>query len=322
MGTGLDATLDMGGDSRSPLAARLLAVLWQRKLVVFAWMMVGVGLAVAYLNIARQTYSTELRVTAAASSSNAISNRLGNLGGLAAVAGLPLGGSNKAEPFDLWIEALHSRQVADVLARDPRIMRTIFEQEWDATRSAWRQPSPGVLSAVRTVIGLPPKAWRAPDGARLQAYLQKEVVVGKNAKSPITVIGYRSEDPEFGTYLLQKLYVASDGVVRARSLAQAKDYRDYLTSVLPTVELADVRQSLASALADQYEIVMMASSSTPYAALQVGAPQASLTPTSPKVAISLLLGLLLGLFVGVAAALIDVGATLRQIRAAPAPIQA
>lgn len=312
----MDAILDKGGHAGSPLLARLLAVLWQRKLVVLAWMVVGLGVAIAYLNVARQTYSAELRVTAAASSSNAISSRLGNLGGLAAVAGLPLGGSNKAEPFDLWIEALHSRQVADVLARDPRIMQTIFETEWDPATSSFKQPEAGLLSGVRMMLGLPARTWRAPDGARLQVYLQKEVLVGKNAKSPITIIGYRAEDPEFGTYLLQQLYLASDQDVRARSLAQAKDYRDYLTTVLPTVDLADVRQSLAKALADQYEIVMMASSSAPYAALQVGAPQASLVPTSPRVAISLLLGLLLGLLVGVAAALIDVGATIRQIKAA------
>lgn len=296
-------------DDRFPDLSSILVVVWQKKLLVGAVILASLLAGILYLWIVNPTYTVEMRVTAAASSSNSIANRLGNLGGLAAAAGLPIGGSSKAEPFDLYIEALTSREVADELARDPRIMKTIFAREWDANTGHWKSPPVSPGQWVKSLLGHGEAHWRAPDGARLRDYLQRKILVTKSAKSPITLIGYDVTDPDFGIYLLARMNQSADNDVRRRALEQANDYKAYLASVLPTVELADVRRSLADSLTQQYEAVMMARSSVPYAAAAIGAPQASLAPTKPKVAITLAICLLLGTIIGIAVAVIDFGGT-------------
>src|SRR4051812_42947008 len=84
----------------------LTARLWQRKLVVGVTIIAVFALAVLYLNLTVPTYTGELKVTAASSSQPSLSSRLGNLGGLAAIAGVSVGMPSKAEPFDLYIQAL------------------------------------------------------------------------------------------------------------------------------------------------------------------------------------------------------------------------
>lgn len=286
-------------------AANLLVLVWQKKWRVVGAMVVALLLGIAYLNIATPIYTTELRVTAAASSTNSIANRLGSLGGLAAAAGLGISSSSKAEPFDLYLDALTSREVADRLAADPRIMRTIFKREWDEARGGWHDPGKSPVQILRSVllIGNPP--WRAPDGARLRDYLQREIVITKSNKTPITLVGYDARDADFGTYLLARMNEQADYQVRSRALKQAMDYQDYLTSILPTVVLAEARRSLADSLTEQYEAVMMARSTVSYAATALSAPQASIAPTKPKAVIVLVVSLLLGLIVGILLAIID-----------------
>lgn len=293
----------------------VLAKVWQRKFVVLACILAGLLAAVVFLNVVKPTHGVEMRVTAAASSQNGIANRLGNLGGLAAIAGLPIGGSSKAEPFDLYLEALKSRELAGQLARDPRIMRTIFAKEWSARDQRWVRPAPGVAAVVKTGLGLGSPVWRAPDAARLQDYLAREILVTKNAKTPVTVVEYDAVDPQFGVYLLTAIDAAADRQIRSRALRQAVAYRAYLAETLPTVALAEVRRSLADALSEQFETIMMASSDdVPYAAVSLGTPAASVLPTKPKITIVLAVGLIAGLMLGVIAALVDFPQLVRQIR--------
>jgi uncharacterized protein involved in exopolysaccharide biosynthesis len=291
---------------QTPDAIGVLLVVWQKK-----WLVAGIVLAsllagIVFLNLATRTYTTELKVTAAASSANSIANRLGNLGGLAAAAGLSIGGSSKAEPFEMYLEALTSRNVADTLAKDQRIMTTIFARDWDPAAKQWQQPSATPAELVKSFIGVADPPWRAPDGARLQNYLERRLVVTKSVKSPVTIIAYDAQDPAFGLHLLQQLNRAADDEVRQRALLQANEYKAYLSTLLPTVAIADVRSSLAASLTEQYEAVMMAKSSVPYAAVALGGPKASLAPTKPKVAIVLALAILLGVVIAVSIAVFDI----------------
>ena len=300
-------------------AISILVLVWQRKWIVAACVAMAFFAGIFYLRNSTPIYTIELRVTAASSSSNSIGSRLGNLGGLAAAAGLGIGTSSNAEPFDLYLEALTSRGVADKLAADRRVMTKIFSREWDDRRQTWVAPPLTMAQTVKSVLGIGEKAWRPPDGARLRDYLQRELVIIKSAKSPVTAIGYDARDPDFGIYLLTRIDEYADLQVRTRALQQARDYQAYLASVLPGVLIADARRSLANSLVQQYEAIMMAQSSLSYAAVALSAPQASVGPTKPKTIIVIALSLLLGLVAGLVIALVDFGGIATRVRGLDAP---
>ncbi len=92
------------------------------------------------------------------------------------------------------------------MARDHKLMRTLFAAEWDASARTWRQPSSLIGSLRRTVtgvLGLPQFGWHAPDAGRMQAYIADTVTIRQSVKTPIATLAYDNADPKFAVRLSQ-----------------------------------------------------------------------------------------------------------------------
>jgi uncharacterized protein involved in exopolysaccharide biosynthesis len=273
-------------------------------------MAVGLALGVLFMHGVAAKYSAELRVTAADTTSQQPSGRSGGLGGIAALAGVSLNSQDGASPFQLYINGLSSRALADQLARDKRIMRTIFHDEWDRDAGRWVKPAGVARTLLRTLKGLAgsDSIWRAPDAARLQQYLDDEIeVVEPGAKAaPITVISYHHSNPDFARYMLDRINAAADMIVRRQAQARASSNIRYLSQRLETIALPEHRRALADSLAAQEQALMIASSSLPYSLTVVQAPTASGRPVWPDLGQALATGLLLGALAGATLALCDI----------------
>ncbi len=301
----------MGTTSREEMdlfeiARRMLAGKW--------WITgcAGAGLlgSVLFLHSATPEYRTEMHVAPAASSSGGKS-QLGGLGGLAAMAGVSLGGSSQSvTPFDLYLETLTSRALAEALAKDNVVMRTVFKAEWDEGGQHWREPSSLARSAVKGIgsaLGVKRSPWRAPEAAELQEFIRRNVVVKRpDAKdAPITKLTLDSENPKFASYLLDHMSRIADERVRRNNLKTASSYAAYLSQKLRTEMVAEYRRDLSQALAEQEKSIMMASSSTPYAAMIIEEPTTATKPVRPNSILVLLLGLAGGAMLGCIIALIN-----------------
>ena len=78
-----------------------LLIVWQRKWVVLAATIIGVLLAIAYLNVAQYEYRAELRVTSADSSRTPTLANVAQTLTLSPASALGLGGESSATPFDI-----------------------------------------------------------------------------------------------------------------------------------------------------------------------------------------------------------------------------
>jgi hypothetical protein len=266
--------------------------------------LLGLAAALIYLNLQTPRYTAMLRVTPAASTQGSLSGTLGRIGSLAAIAGVPMRqGSESATPFELYLDRVRTREIAVELAKDPRLMQTIFETEWDSSSRTWRE-RPGLLRPVRNLVyglaGQAPPPWKAPEADRLHEYLQKKValVAPRPKDPPISSLVYEHKDPAFAVYLLQKLHAQSDADVRAASLARARQYADHLALKLASTDIAEHRRTLSEALLEQERAIMMATAAGPFAAVPTEAPAASRRPTSPQIIPVLALGLALGFVAG------------------------
>lgn len=284
--------------NRSPIdLASLLRIFWHRRLIILVAMAFGLLLSIILLHTATYRYTIELRVTPASNSGSAAGG--GNVSGLAAIAGIKMGNAQPAAPFELYLEALHSHEVAAMVARDPAIMRRLFSSEWDSSSRKWVQPrANGVLKAVKALLGVPNYAWEAPDAARLQDYLAATIKVTQNPESPIVVVSYEDPDPSFGVRLLSSADRAADALLRAKALDRTSSNIAYLAQKLNSVQLAEHRMVLAQTLAEQERARMMANSRGAFAADPFGPPTSSLRPTRPQPITTLAAGLVGGLFFG------------------------
>lgn len=259
---------------------------------------VSVLLAILYLNFASYTYTAQIKIIPVQSTSSGFGRQLG---GIASIARMNLPPENSVAPFDLYMEELHSRTVADQLSNRQDLMLTIFGGEWDREHGQWRQPDSlirPVSRFVKTLLGMPISAWHAPDGARLQQYIASTVIATEELKKATVTISFNHPDPKFAVAFLSALHQTADSIVRKRALEKATQYIDYLNVKITTVTVAEYRAALTNLLMEQEKTRMIASSSLPYAAELIDFPYASVGPTKPRGLLILIGAIFLGLAAG------------------------
>lgn len=305
MTVGMQQAEDLSADAAGSWLKGVVATLRQRSWLIALVAAVFLLAAIIYLRTADYTYSAELRV-APAPTSTRDSNSLGALTSLATLTGATLE-SIPVTPFRLYVEGVYTREVATRLAQDPALMHQVFADEWDAGSRQWREPSrPGLAlrDGLYRLLGVPVTRWSPPDAARLQGWIATNVGLNQTPKTPIVTLGTTSTDPAFAKAFLLRLHMTVDGWLRERTLLRTRNNIDYLTQRLPTVSLADHRQALFVTLSDQQQREMTARNPAAYAAETFGNPTASTRPTSPRQLPTLALALALGVIAGIAAALL------------------
>lgn len=300
-----DAAADVAPATTVDLLA-FVAYLRKRIWWLAAAMLAGLLLAFAYLNVATPKYAATLRVSPAAAGGGGLGGALGQLGGIAAMAGIDVrqGSSSGASPFDLYLDTLRSRHVADLLAKDQRLMQHIFISEWDPSTGQWRERRSVLRSAykvVKQIAGQPGPEWHPPAGGELADYLSKKVVIQapKPKEPPVTSLLYEDQDPAFAAMLLDRLSAVADDSVRQRTLVRATTYARYLENRLKVTDNVDQQRRLSEILLDQERAIMMAGSSVPFAATPSEPAVPSQRPVRPNVVTTLFVGLLVGAIVGV-----------------------
>ena len=294
----VDATADASIDLLEFLGFARRRLRW-----VLAAVLLGGLLALAFLNIATPQYSATLRVSAA-SSGGGLGGALGQLGGIAAMAGLDLaqGSGAAASPFELYLDKLRSHANAKALARDPEVLRHIFFKEWNAEQRRWQEPDTLVRNfdnALRRIAGQP-RDYHPPGADELAAYLTDKVGVtaAKPKDPPLTTIYYEDRDPAFAAMLLNRMHGLADDTVRRLALRRAVENSKFLAGRLAAAQNVEQQRSLAQILLDQERQIMMASSSVSFAATPSEPAVASPEPVRPKVPTTIIAGLLLGGLVG------------------------
>jgi len=279
---------------------RRLAKGW---VTIVAALAIALTAAVIYLNLSTYEYAVAMRIAPVATSGgDGLSSRFASLGGLAAVAGVSLPDSGGSASFKLYVESLHSRDVANILSRDPALMHKVFVREWDDRAKAWRLPS-GIFHdatvAIKSLLGLPILPWAPPSAARLQQWMQEKIGVEQNIKTPVVTVTLSSDAPVFAAHFLDRLGSTVDELLRERALLRTNEYIQYLSQRMATITLAEQRVAVAQALGEQERIKMAASSDRPYAAEVFDHPSASDRPVSPSPAKVLTIALVLGLVSGI-----------------------
>lgn len=267
--------------------------------LIAAFVLCGLVFSIIYLERANYRYSIDYRVNPTEMDTSSLTKKFG---GLAAMAGISIGGDKASSPFDLYISAIYSPEVAKILAKDPEIMKGAFEKEWDPGANAFEPPSgamPSVVAQVKSVLGIPVYPWESPDAARLQEYIEKNVLIVKDQKKSLTTLSMEDKNPAYASHLLTSIHRAADNVIRERALNRSTQYINYISEKLREVSLAEHREALAETLGEQERVRMMSSSNLPYAAEPLGAPIVSLRPTSPKPGLILALGVIMGGALGV-----------------------
>ena len=271
---------------------------------------IGVFLILALIDLhtTPSVFAVKMQVTPVQGAGDQASSRSNSLSSLAQLAGLNLSPSSgqSASQFITYVDSMHSRDLADDLAKNKELMKAIFSREWDEQSQTWQEPRPSILEFVKgalmQLLGSRPLPWQPPDGARLQEFLTGSdgLQIIKDIKRPdLVTIEYDTSNTQFGIQLLNAVNQAANDHLRKKALLRATQYIDFLSKELNTVTVAEHRMAIMQALSEQEKFKMKrVARLRPTRPNYFDKPWASLTRLSPKPGEAYLLAILKGLLVG------------------------
>ncbi len=144
-----------------------------------------------------------------------------NLSGLASLAGVNLQRSQATSPFVLYLQVLHSRDIADWVQHNHPIMVRLFPARWDASSQTWRVPknlAADVVRSVKGMIGMGTAENAEPSVAEVEKLLGDKLSIVENRRDSLADLSFADKDPKFAVDFLRNLSGAADNLIsRSRS---------------------------------------------------------------------------------------------------------
>ena len=213
--------------------------------------------------------------------------------------------TKSATLFNVYLQSLRSRAVADELATCQAVMKTLFRTQWDGAQNRWREHT-GTFDRMRrvlqTALGWPAAAWQPPGGAQMQKFLGRNLVVRRNLKEhDFATVELETSQPEIAQWVLVLLNQAANDRLRPAAMSGKSPRGSTLppggpakSGALAGCEMQSQPQFAISAPDDISDPV-----ADPVAAQLLGAPSIRPDPTNTPLK-SVLTALLLGAAAGVA----------------------
>jgi hypothetical protein len=297
---------------RFPSQQELMTAVFRRWKLVCLCALLGLAWGINGLHSAPYLYSVQLTVTPAqrGTASNAG-------GGLAALVNLAMPSGDNGSDFSLYLDLLKSRNIADELAKDPRIMQTLYGGEWDEASQSWKEHPetrrwPLAMKQFWDFLGYPSVPWHEPNGESMLSFIDGMVNIELDPRKPyMAKIVMNSGDKEFAIQFLTKLHKTADEMLRQRALKRTTNYIAYLSNTLSKVTVAEHRFALTQALSEQEKAAMIAQSGTPFAAEVLEEPWANSYPSSPQTFQTLVRWAFIGAALGSLLALLLWGASMK-----------
>jgi uncharacterized protein involved in exopolysaccharide biosynthesis len=229
--------------------AVLMRLLWSRRLLLASIVVVFVGLAVAAAFVLTPYYRSSALLVPAEVETSGMSSLLGNmgeLGGLAALAGLDFGRNANSAAESLAV--LRSRSFTEAFLRDLDLMPVLFADEWDASAKRWRDPDD------------------APTMSDGYKYFDQELrTVQQDIRTGLVTVRVDWRDPELAAQWTNALVDRLNAEMRRRAIERTNAAVKFLEEELARTVIVDTRTAIGRLMETQINQRMLANVTEEYA---------------------------------------------------------
>lgn len=226
-----------------------------------------------------------------------LTSMLGDLGGLASLAGLAL---KSDETTVESIALLESRQFTESFIRDNGLLARLYRNRWDAEHSRWRvhwwSDAPTVYDAYR----------------RFDRKIRRVV---EDKKTGVVTLDIDWTDAEEGARWANELVRRLNEAMRSRAIAEADQSIALLTTESSGTDVAELKQAIARLIEAQLQVRTLANVRSDYAfrVVDPAAPPGHDDFVRPQRALYLVLGPIIGLMIAAGFVVIcDLAAQMRK----------
>lgn len=297
---------DVDADTAEIAFWDVLHLLWDKKLWLVAAAILGTILLATLAFTMTPVYrSSTVLVPASIERDPSLvgAGKLGQLGGLASLAGINLGSSDMETEEALAI--LRSRQFTEAFIVKHDLMPKLFAKRWDAAAKDWK---PGK---------------KPPTLLKGYEYFDKRIrTIGRDKKTGLATLRIEWRDPDEAALWANALVEQLNYETRTRALAKADASLGYLRAELTQTTITEVRDAINRLVEAQVKQRMLANVSNEYAfrVVDKALPADRDDPVRPRKLLMIAAGPFAGLFLGLIGVLVaaSISRHLSRSRGAPA----
>jgi len=265
----------------------ILGVWRQRWLIVLIACVFGVA-SLVYALRATSWYRAEVTLLSVErNAAQGMSGALAQLGGLASLAGINVGGGKSAEPLAI----LESREFAARFIQDHDLLKVIFNDRWDAVHGKWKGPGTDVPD-IRDAVDF---------------FVKKVRRVSEDRKTGLVKLSVDWKQGDLAAAWANDMVARINTQTRERALEDAEKNIAYLRTQVSSAGTVSLQQSASKILEAELEKAMVARGSEEYAFRVIDKAQAPKRRYWPRRALIVLGGAIFGGVVGCFVALIRYG---------------
>jgi uncharacterized protein involved in exopolysaccharide biosynthesis len=211
-----------------------------------------------------------------------LGSTLGQLSGLAALAGINIGpGQSQTEES---LAVLRSRELTERFIRDKELMPDLFPRRWNQKLKTWKGPEDD---------------WPTP--AEAYEYFDEKIrTISQDKKTGLITMDIEWKDPDEAAQWANELVARLNAEMRARAVGSTSAAVGYLEKELAATSTVDTREAISRLMEAQINQRMFANVTEEYALRVVdrAMPPDPKDVVRPKKLALLALGLVLGLVCG------------------------
>lgn len=276
--------------------------LWRYKWwIVLSAIVAGVLGGGIVLNMSNQyTVSAVLAQPNSQSTKGGLSSLMGDLGGLAAVAGVSLPGNAGSATA---IAMLKSNSLLEDFIREENIKPVLFPKQWSSAKGEWRpRKAPGMLKKwMLAWVGDPMqvrlserKTDEPTDYQAVQKFRERMLSISQDKKTDLVTVTLTSGDPVRAVDWLNKLISRLNQRVRIEMISDADKSLLFLKDELAKTQEVNVRQAIFGLIEGKLNNRMVASVTEEVAFRVIDRPVVPTIPAKPNRPLIVLLSMFFG----------------------------
>ena len=211
----------------------------------------------------------------------------GQLGGLAAIAGLRIGSSGISK--SKTIATIRSHAFTEKFIQDEGLMPVLFAELWDAENSRWTVEDPAAVPTPRDAY---------------TRFDQNMRFISEDPQTGLITMSIEWWDREQAASWANLLVERVNNTIRMRAIEEAQKSIDFLNEELDKTSIVELQQMIYGLIESQINTIMLANVRQQYA-LEVVDPAVIPDPDqyiNPRTGLKMALGLVIGFFLALALA--------------------